>query len=764
MPTTTGSAEDFITFSRASLATVIDFDGKVKWIGHNLVKNSESFDVTPWGISGASILSNIATAPNGTITADAVKANGLSALHYVQIVESTTYIPVNYTVGVFMKKDTNRYGWISSFDGTGTFGGVFDLESGVYVGNRTGSGTVSATINSIGNSWFYCTISFTPLAGTTLYPLAIGTNNNGDLGLSDASSGQIFVWGAHLYRSDLGGMQANTSAYPMYNSTTPKNRLGFTEDFTSSTWMKYRSTITSNAAVAPNGIQVADKLIPNSGQTQGAIFNSTILPIVSGSIYTATIYAKAAELGFVFFSLNARTSTAAQAVCVNLSTGAVSNQGAFGTYTVTDAGNGWWRISCTGTSNTTGAYVEAYPLAAAGTDTSYTGDGTSGIFIWGAQLSDSGSVDVYSPVYGAAITPAATYRPRLDFDQVTLSTKGLLIEEQRTNLLIRSAEMQDTNWIKSECSITANQITSPDGTATADLLTTTATTNPNIFQDVGAFTAGIPYTGSVWLRAGNTSIAILQIYRNGGGAVAPASSGVISGPGTIQVFSDLIIVSGLSATQWTRVFVTGTPASGGTLALYIKPRATGATIGDTIYVWGAQLEQGGFVTSYIPTISSQETRTLDSANISVGSIPYNSSEGTIVLNYQPAYDPTGTYRSHLKMVTAAPANRMQMRAYVSSGNLLSQVQVIDTTLQAEFNSANIVSPYINKIATALKTNDFAASFNGGTVQTDTSGTFASDVNSISFVGGAFDIGSGYIRQITYLPRRISNAELQTRAA
>jgi hypothetical protein len=69
----------------------------------------------------------------------------------------------------------------------------------------------------------------------------------------------------------------------------------------------------------------------------------------------------------------------------------------------------------------------------------YTGDGTSGIYIFGAQLSDSASVDpyVYQPV--AAPTSTAYYGPRFDYDPVTLAPKGLLIEEQRTNLLLNTS-------------------------------------------------------------------------------------------------------------------------------------------------------------------------------------------------------------------------------------------------------------------------------------------------------------------------------------
>lgn len=51
MPTTqNGIATDFISFSRASLATVTDSDGKIKWAPHNLLTHSESFE--RWSFAG----------------------------------------------------------------------------------------------------------------------------------------------------------------------------------------------------------------------------------------------------------------------------------------------------------------------------------------------------------------------------------------------------------------------------------------------------------------------------------------------------------------------------------------------------------------------------------------------------------------------------------------------------------------------------------------------------------------------------------------
>ena len=71
---------------------------------------------------------------------------------------------------------------------------------------------------------------------------------------------------------DLGGMKANTSAYPMYNPTTPKNLLGYTEDFTNAAWNKVTSTtITATAEQAERVIERLADLGRGSAARQRAV-------------------------------------------------------------------------------------------------------------------------------------------------------------------------------------------------------------------------------------------------------------------------------------------------------------------------------------------------------------------------------------------------------------------------------------------------------------------------------------------------------------
>lgn len=63
---------------------------------------------------------------------------------------------------------------------------------------------------------------------------------------------------------------------------------------------------------------------------------------------------------------------------------------------------------------------------------------------------------------------AASNTPRFDYDPTTHAAKGILIEESRTNLLIRSAEIENATWTKSNSTIAANITIAPDGLTSAD--------------------------------------------------------------------------------------------------------------------------------------------------------------------------------------------------------------------------------------------------------------------------------------------------------
>lgn len=333
------------------------------------------------------------------------------------------------------------------------------------------------------------------------------------------------------------------------------------------------------------------------------------------------------------------------------------------------------------------------------------------------------------------IQSATTNTPRFDYDPVTLAAKGLLIEEQRTNLATYSEDFSNAAWTKGvNVTITDNAAVAPDGATTADLIASSSSTNSSLNQVFQQATVGssATYTASFWVRAvgANQNIVIRQ-----------TANAVLVADTTVAVTS-----------SWQRVSATFTASTNPGFA--IRPDGVSNL---NIYIWGAQLEAGAFATSYIPTVASQVTRSADVASVNTLSPWYNATEGTLFASVSGFS--AGAAFSALAAITDNPvsSNWVQISGVTAS--------TAATVVSGGVSQANLTSlPSVSSggsVAIAYKANDFAAVVNGGTVATDVAGSVPSGVSVLRIGGFGSNPGptNGHIRRITYYPRRLSNAEL-----
>ena len=776
MPTVTGIATTFIDFTRASNATVTDSDGKVKWAPANLLTNSESFDAAAWQANsmsafGSGSVANATAAPNGTTTADLRVPANASSTHTIWQPAVTSVNGVSYTTVLFVKPsgytklaivENELTGYYVSYDATGS-GTVLDQSS------------ATGTITPLSDGWYQ--ITHVSLAGGTSYrpqifflPASYTTGTYTSSWTPNGTSG-MYLWGAALYRSDL-AMQPNTSAYPLYNPTTPKNLLGYTQDFSNAAWTKGSLVTTGMANVTattdPLGLYTADKLQEAAETLEHYIFQSIT---ASAAPYTFSVYLKAAERTWATLQF---TTGAISATWFNLAsdgTGVPGTVAAGCTAASIYVGNGWYRCSVTRTATAATWYAVANPSLGNGISPVYAGTLNSGIYLWGAQLSDSASLDPYVPVYGAAVTSAAYYGPRRDFDPVTLACKGLLVEEQRVNLALRSAEFDNAaSWVLARATVagTANVAIAPDGTLTADKLVedTTAANNHRIRQDVT--TTAIAYTYSVHCKAAERGYVALYNLTTASGQVFNLLTGAVGvSTGTAPTSATITAVGD----GWYRCDITVTAtAATNSWGIHIMESNSSTLIynGDGtsgIYIWGAQLEAGSFATSYIPVgaTSAGATRNADVASVSTQAFPYSATEGTLVAN--GSWNGSASAGA-LFAVISDGGNSNRMLLYANNSAADAQFTVFNGgTPQADIGGLGATSAgQTFKAAAAYKANDFAAVGKSGSVSTDPSGTIPS-VNILHLGSnlGTSNVLNGHIRQITYLPRRISNAELVTRS-
>lgn len=406
-----------------------------------------------------------------------------------------------------------------------------------------------------------------------------------------ANGNLTFTRGSDAWRTNVQGLVERT----------PWNLLQYSEMFTDSYWAKSGSTISANVLSAPNGTLTADKLVENSATSEHLIGAGNYT--FSAGAYTISVYAKASERGVLQLLFNGSISIVSFAN-FDLVNGVVGSKGANVSESITPVGDGWYR--CTLTANVVAGTAPAvyYCMQTSTTATraqTYTGNGTSGIFIWGAQLVEGAYPLEYFP------TTDRLDVPRIDYSYGTCP--ALLIEPQRTNTALYSEQFDDVSWTKNASTLTPNTAVSPNGNLNADTLLATTSTYSGVYRTVSG-TVGI-YTVSVYAKKNTKDwLFLVDIQGSLGRAWFNLNTGVL---GTVA--------SGYTATitnvgnGWYRCTLTNTSAQAPgyhQLGLSDADNTLTPVSAGSAFIWGAQLEVGAYATSYIKTEATSVTRLADS--------------------------------------------------------------------------------------------------------------------------------------------------------
>lgn len=334
--------------------------------------------------------------------------------------------------------------------------------------------------------------------------------------------------------------------------------------------------------------------------------------------------------------------------------------------------------------------------------------------------------------------------PRFDYSFTSVGTPlGLLIEEQRTNLLLYSNDLRNTTeagssrpWADSfgALTVTANDGIGPDGQNSASKFSFSASDFPGRQQTV-TLDASSPYTFSFWIK---------RISGLGSGWIQVEGSGVINA------------FAGFTATSsWTRVTVSGTTTSGGSANVYIYPEYSTNRTGEYL-VWGTQIEKGAFVTSNILTTTTSLTRNTDVVLMTGTNFSswYNATEGTLFAK--------GTF--------IAPADSgVSVMASISNGfsgesiNIYRQSNLIYLSMYGSATQAiwSVGTTNQSQAAIACKLNNVGAAVNSIGQIPDTAATLpnANRMEIGRMWSGTFG-ANGWISNIMYWPQRLTDAELQ----
>ncbi len=338
----------------------------------NLLLYSEQFDNAAWlkyGSAqnvGITVTANAGVAPDGTTTADQVIVSSVAL--DLNLRQNTTLGAGIYTFSVYIRQTAGA--------ATSAKVDITDMYSQ----------TVTLPLSA---SWqrVVCTVN----TGTTAVACC---------DISFVAPGTFEVWGAQLEKADSVGVYVKTTSAAASRTTT--NLLLYSEQLNNAAWLKTNLTVSADAAVAPDGATTADKYIVTNGSTTSWCPQN--VTVTAGVQLTLSVFVKDAGGG----SVNVYFYDATDAdnwITFNTVTGAYS--ATFGaaskTYTSTYIGDGWYRLS-----------VAFTPASATGFScgvrtSGWTGDGTKGFYVWGAQLEANAAPTSYIPTTSAQVARAAGF-------------------------------------------------------------------------------------------------------------------------------------------------------------------------------------------------------------------------------------------------------------------------------------------------------------------------------------------------------------------
>jgi hypothetical protein len=415
----------------------------------------------------------------------------------------------------------------------------------------------------------------------------------------------------------------------------------------------------------------------------------------------------------------------------------------------------------------TWARYDVTQTVAAGSKTAGVRVVTSGdvIEVWGAQLEQRSAVTAYTPTTDQPITnyipvlqSAASGEARFDHDPVTGESKGLLIEEQRTNLVLNSTNPADASYFSTG---TSNAIRSSNicffdpASNMVELQGISGESSSNIWGRNTTFSTA-SRTVSLIVKNINNARYVRVRNRSFDGRTCVSydlETQTVIGSSDINTTSITNIGNGFYR------IVFSTTAAGTIAGIYVSLVDSSNAVftmtgSERLFVASPQIELGAFPTSYIPTVASQVTRNADAATMTGTNFSswYRADEGSFYAEAMPANIAQNPY------IFTAESDISNLIQSIASSTFHFRSFVGGVT-QADIDAGTFSDNTYGKVAGVYKVNDFAVSLNSGTVGTDTDGLIP--FPTTLYIGAdSSAVRCITIKKLAYYPARLSNTELQ----
>lgn len=335
--------------------------------------------------------------------------------------------------------------------------------------------------------------------------------------------------------------------------------------------------------------------------------------------------------------------------------------------------------------------------------------------------------------------------PRFEYDPTTGLLKGLLLEGSSTNLLNWSESFATTggtnnNWSDTNITRTSTNNVDPANRTTALRITASAANGTII--STAAIGSSAQRTFSIWLRR-------------------------VSGTGNIQYTLDngTTYTTQAITSSWVR-YTFGSTNANQQVGIRI------VTSGDSIELWGAQLEAVSGASSYIPTGANQGTRNADKMSMTdISTMQWNQTAGTFLFHINVVSETNKSlFPTFMGMYTSAPIRVVRFILNNSSGTnprigndtwTATPTQILSSfvtrsTAPTPFKFAVSLSNTGQTVNQVVNAGNVTTTSGTGTMQTPTRILWHQDPSSADTE--YFPI---HIRSLKYWPTTLSNSQLQS---
>ena len=583
-----------------------------------------------------------------------------------------------------------------------------------------------------------------------------------------------------------------------------ENLLKYSQEFDYTVWTKQAgASVTSNTATAPDGTTTADTITFSS---TASVYQSLVFPI--GTEHTASIFVKGINGETVGFWPDFGSGNPNKRITVTLNgewqrvsaTGVVTGSTNI-TFAIRglDTGLTATNIFVWGAQFEQRSQVTAYTPTTSQPITNYipvlqsasanqprfdhdvrptlTGTGTvSGAtitlptvfsdgsapftandFYKNMSITVAGSVYTVNSYVGSTRVATLSGSPTTGSQAFVLqnpeqgSCKGLLIEEQRTNLLTHSEDFSTAVWGNSNITVTSNAIVAPNGTLTGDMLTTNAVNSTHLIQRTGIMT-GNGAMQSYFAKAGTARYIAIG---DGGFYWSAVSFDLLTG----QIISS----GGRNNPQpfcidvgngWYRIGYIANQNHPTVAILDNSRNLTHAVAGLSVYLWGADCQNAVyFPTSYIKTTSAQVTRAADAASITGTNFSswYRQDEGSLYAELDVLTTNAGVFPYSIAIDDNSANNRFEFYGFATTTTLV-EVSLGSPGAQIAVSSVVVNQPF--KVSASYAFNDIAYSVGGRAVLTDNTANVPYNVTQLRT-----KLMNGHIKKLAYYSKRLSNSEL-----